>query len=478
MAMKPISFEKDGFPQLLRTEAACRKAVERGDIQADTWVLAYGEGEQRSRMRAADHPTLAPLFRTPEPPVAASPPDAVTPAAVPDRPDAPPIAQSSGISPTAAPGRTNRAPAPERPQPEPAPSPSLAETPSRPNVARPTRSSGDRNGPVVVLLVAAVVIFFVIRAMVSSDKRDPVPAPTATNAAAQPTAEPSPTPTPVVLDQRYAVREVSVRAQPCASAAQLALVPRGTLFAGVIVPSANDPAYTWLEIREGPNVGGFVSTLNLAVDMPPDLDTAESGVRYVTQDIVPLERPEQNAQPKDSAGWQLTAGAQVELAGVIDRGVFFSGWGEIMLPKRTGVGYVPVDRLTTTAPEPPEEPAAALPESSAPPPPARRSTAYTLSLTNECRKRISLLVRYLDSDGWQATMIDLRPGGTAVLGDSTPGGIISDQIQFAFYSVDGVIKRETGTTRVTVRGEPFYLRPMKVDRRGANILAAGFTCSG
>lgn len=57
-----ISYEYDGFPEFLRSESACKRAVELGRIGADTPIVVYAEDGDRTRMLAGEHPALRSLL--------------------------------------------------------------------------------------------------------------------------------------------------------------------------------------------------------------------------------------------------------------------------------------------------------------------------------------------------------------------------------------------------------------------------------
>ena len=57
-----ISYEYDGFPEFLRSESACKRAVELGRIGADTPIVVYAEAGDRTRMLAGEHPALRSLL--------------------------------------------------------------------------------------------------------------------------------------------------------------------------------------------------------------------------------------------------------------------------------------------------------------------------------------------------------------------------------------------------------------------------------
>ncbi len=57
-----ISYEHDGFPEFLRSESACKRAVELGRIGADTPIVVYEEDGDRTRMLAGEHPALRSLL--------------------------------------------------------------------------------------------------------------------------------------------------------------------------------------------------------------------------------------------------------------------------------------------------------------------------------------------------------------------------------------------------------------------------------
>lgn len=71
--MRPISYEVQGFPEFLRSEEACRRAIDRGTLTPATPVTVYGETGERSRTVAAQHPVLRSLFGIAEEPFAPEP---------------------------------------------------------------------------------------------------------------------------------------------------------------------------------------------------------------------------------------------------------------------------------------------------------------------------------------------------------------------------------------------------------------------
>ena len=85
MAMKPIGFEVNGFPEFLRSEVACLRVIERGLLTADTWVIAYGENNEREHMLASEHPLLRQLLGLE---------DTVKPAPEPTGDPAPPVVEA------------------------------------------------------------------------------------------------------------------------------------------------------------------------------------------------------------------------------------------------------------------------------------------------------------------------------------------------------------------------------------------------
>ncbi len=60
--MLQISYELEGFPAFLRSEAACQRAVELGRIAAGTPIVVYEENGERTGMPAEQHPLLRTLL--------------------------------------------------------------------------------------------------------------------------------------------------------------------------------------------------------------------------------------------------------------------------------------------------------------------------------------------------------------------------------------------------------------------------------
>lgn len=461
MAMRPISYELDGFPEFIRSESAARKAIERGLITPDTQVVAYGDNGDRERMRAGDHSLLATLFAPATPAVEAKP--VIEPVV-----DAPPEAAPSEV-PEPAPAPPPPAPTPEPPRRQPVPP--VPETEPQPVQVEP--------GPAGVSLwwvaAAVVVILFLVWVNSGPDTSAPSTAIADDNAIAA--VEPSPTPeaSPEVVVTRYATREIAVRAQPSASSAQLVLLPRATAFTGVLVPSSSGAQYQWLRITEGPHTGSFVSAANLFENAPPDLDTSEAGDSYLTQDYVALSRPSEDAPRRTEAAWRLRNAQQVTVVGTVQPEVFGPVWAEVTLPRQAGVGYVPLDMLNRN---PPERGDADTVESGASGIPTvdRESDAgasYTLRLMSTCSKPIGLLLRYRTDRGIQLRAFSLRYRGASI---ATNERLVSRDIYFTYYEVDGEPNYEEGTLPVTYRGEVYQLRAMRSEASG-DRLTASFSCN-
>lgn len=459
--MRPISYEVDGFPEFIRSENAARRAIERGLITPDTQVIAYGDNGDRERMRAADHPLLATLLAPATPPVEAKP--EVEPVV-----DAPPEAAPPEV-PEPAPVPPPPAPTPEPPRRQPVPP--VSEIEPQPVQVEP--------GPPGVSLwwIAAgiVVILFVIWVSSGPDTSAPSTAIADDNATAEVEASPTPEASPETVVTLYATREIAVRAQPSASSAQLVLLPRATAFTGVLVPSTSGAQYQWLRITEGPHTGSFVSAANLFEDAPPEIDTSAAGDAYLTQDYVALSRPDTEAPARTEAAWRLRNGQQVTLVGTVQPDVFGPVWAEIMLPRMAGVGYVPLDMLNRTPPESGETDAVQTGDggTTTPDPQPEVGASYTLRLISSCSKPIGLLLRYRTDRGMQLRAFSLRYRGASI---ATSDRLVSRDIYFAFYEIDGEPVSDEGTVSVTYRGEAYQLRPMQSQASG-DRLTASFSCN-
>jgi len=457
MAMRPISYELDGFPEFIRSESAARKAIERGLITPDTQVIAYGDNGDRERMRAGDHPLLATLFAPAPLPVEAKPVvDAPPEAAPPEVPEPAPVPPSP-------------APTPEPPRRQPIPP--VPEIEPQPVQVEP----GPTGFSLWWIAGAVVVILFVIWVSSGPDTSAPSTAIADDNATAAVEVSPTPEASPEVVVTLYATREIAVRAQASASSAQLVLLPRATAFTGVLVPSASGAQFQWLRITEGPHTGSFVSAANLFKDAPPELDTSEAGDAYLTEDHTALSRPDTAAPARTEAAWRLRSGQQVALVGTVQPDVFGPVWAEIMLPRMAGVGYVPLDMLNRTPPDRGETDVVETGDggTATPDPQPEVGASYTLRLISSCSKPIGLLLRYRTDRGMQLRAFSLRYRGASI---ATSDRLVSRDIYFAFYEIDGEPISDEGTVPVTYRGEAYQLRPMQSQASG-DRLTASFSCN-
>lgn len=470
--MRPISYEVDGFPEFIRSESGARKAIERGAITPDTLVIAYGDNGERERIRAADHPVLAPMLAPAAEAPAAEP--AVTEAPVDEPPPDPPAEQAAAApeqvadAPASAASRDARAapPPPPPPPPEPRVEPVVVSDP--PQLAWLWGLAG-----------ALFVLFIIFR--ISSMPGREVPVATTSNLTeASDVMEAAPTPEvrPEDLVTLYATRGIAVRTQASATSERITLLPRGTEFTGVLIPSISDSQYSWLRITAGSYAGRFVSQTNLSREQPPELDTSEAGNWYLTQDYTALSRPASDASQMPDAPWRMTSGQQVEVAGVTGRSLLGSGWAEIMLPKQAGVGYVPFDALTRTSPDTIEDLDAsnatvAAEAPAAPPAEPARAATYSLRLVSKCPKPLGLLLRYRTPSGVQLRTFHLQYNGSSVLASDQ---LVDRDIYFTFYWMDGGPNFEEGTLPVTYQGRSYRLRSMKTGVSGS-LLTSSFTCT-
>lgn len=91
-----ISYEYEGFPEFLRSEGACKRAVELGRIGAETPIVVYEENGDRTRIPAREHPVLRSLLGL-DLPEAETPREA---AALPEiLPEAPALTEAEGTAP-------------------------------------------------------------------------------------------------------------------------------------------------------------------------------------------------------------------------------------------------------------------------------------------------------------------------------------------------------------------------------------------
>jgi hypothetical protein len=457
--MRPISYEVDGFPEFIRSEEGALKIIKRGLLSPDTLVIAYGDNGERERMRAADHPLLGSLFArsvgadtlpvTPPEPAASEPTPAVQPAQYRQTP--PPVpSTTSRYHPTADPveERQDWSPTPATAQPKP--------------------------WLVPVLVLGGLAGLAVIFSNSGSDNALTTPL----TQASEPTPAPSgESPAEEVL-MMYTTKPVSLRQQPSDNANQVTVLDRGTEITGTVLATPNGAQPQWLRVTQGPFTDSFLDIANLSPTEPPALDLKQAGTWYLIEDLVPVDGPEQTASPKSDAAWKLTAGQQVEVAGVTGAGAFFSGWAEVSLPDVAGVAYVPIDRLTQTpagstpTEETAEDTSAGLSYS-----PSVSSPGLTLRLQSRCSQSLGVILRYRTPSGLRITAVNFEPHQEGVLlVDRGPAQLVDDDIYFTYNSLSGEpVEEAGGTVEAEYKGHAYSLRPLAVDRTGSEMLAR-FSC--
>ncbi len=454
--MRPISYEVDGFPEFIRSEEGARKVIARGLLTPDTLVIAYGDNGERERMRAADHSVLGALFN----PVL----DAVPPA---DE-TAPPAPHPSPWG------------APEPPQPTPASAPSpvanryatAAEPQPEPCLAWDDAPAAKHSKPWLVPVLVLAGVGGLVWAAASMKDEDTAAVATETVEPAATASEELPVEDIVTM---YAAKPLPLRLQPQDDAGQVTVVTRGAELVGVLVPSpGGSTQQQWLRITQGPFIGAFAALSELSPDERPVLDIDQAGTWYLTEDLVPVESPEQTAPTKSDSAWHLTAGQQVDVVGVTGKGPFFSGWAEVVLPDQPGTAYVPVDRMTRTIPDGMEmgelqDDAGATDTASA--------STFTLRLQSKCSRSMGVLLRYRTPSGIQISAVDLKPRqeGT-LLTDSSRTQLLDDTIYFTYYMFnDEPIEETDGTVEASYNGRTYKLRLLQVTKQEGQIFAP-FPC--
>lgn len=127
-----LQFKQDGVPKMLSSDAAIRKAIENGDIDAGTSVTAYFDDGSSAYSAAGDQAALASMFpaaetaaaevQLPEASVASAPPPAVAPTGTEPKPE--PTPEPTPEPEPAPTSKTEPEPEPEVAQaPEPTPPP-------------------------------------------------------------------------------------------------------------------------------------------------------------------------------------------------------------------------------------------------------------------------------------------------------------------------------------------------------------------
>jgi TonB family protein len=335
MAMKPISYEVNGFPEFLRSEAACQRVIERGLLKADMWVIAYGENNERKRMLASEHPLLRQLLGLddtvrpapelkgePAPSVAEAPPPAVT-VSVPAKPP-----RQKGTSEPSHPAPAKPAPPPPAAAAKaPLGPPSLANMTALERVIAEVEAANNKRSPWQVARIGALVatglaLLLALFFSVGSNS----------------------------YETRFVTLDAQVRASPDMSASAT-----GTLLRGDEVSVENDEDARWARITEGPLKGGFVPVGLLASESPPALDKAEAGRIRARQELVPRNVPDPNgieleriAARQRVTVWGTVIGADGArwylIAHVASNGMpqaaYIRRGGELRLPRKASI---PID---------------------------------------------------------------------------------------------------------------------------------------
>ncbi|MBY8825527.1 hypothetical protein [Sphingomonas colocasiae] len=450
--MKPISYEANGFPEFLRTEAACQRAIEKGQVRAETPIVAYGEDGERLRMAAGEHPLLREML-------------GLGTTASEEKPHAPedpanggkssqPVSTAETIAPDVIVTPEDAA-NPETRQPLPASTgPIRSRTPTDP--APSLRK-------IFGWLIAALVVSMIAMRGCASDS--PVANTKGSNesntvaAAVDPDAG-------LVEETFYAVRQIAVRAKANSGSVEVGRLERGAELVGVVVPAESNANYRWLKIKQGPFTGNFVSMLNLSETQRPVLDAAQAGTWYTLEALTPLQAPNDSSPQMTNAAWSLATGQKLEVAGVTGAGTFTKGWAEVMMEKQTGVGYVPFDRLTQNGDLALDGPMDSVEEPRA------------LGLVNQCGEPITLLLRFQDHYGWQTVRTRLPDGIERDLGlNGARAQLVSGEVYFAFLTIGDVPVAYRGTKLTTMfEGKSYDLNRLSFDVVRDDRYRATFTC--
>lgn len=453
--MRPISYELNGFPEFLRSEQACRRAIERGALSPETPIVAYGEDGERRRMLAKDHSALGDLFA-----------GAAGLAAPPPAPPPPPpvIAEPVPVAP---------------PSPFVSPRPEVT-SPPEPSDAPFRAPAGEGSGKLVGIVILLVVIGLVLIAIAALGKDggtsqssggETVAENMASMADGSLTNETLPAEASQTL---YAVRDVIVRTGPSAGSSSVGLVQRGAALIGVPGDAAAAGDSGWLRITEGEYRDRFAPMANLASAARPDLDTDDAGTWYVTQALTPLEEPTDSAPRKTGAVWQLASGAAVDVVGTTGAGAFSTGWAEVRLERESGVGYVPLDRLTRTQPTDDEglgdaEDGSTIGTDTA----GATESGAILYLESACRREFDVVLRVRGPDGMAMDSAHLPANATTPFQvDGSIARLMSNEAYYANLAEGG----DAGVDGVTFRGRAYRLSRLRTVRDSQGNLHARFTC--
>jgi hypothetical protein len=333
MAGGLITYEENGFPIELETEAEIARAVQKGRLNRDTIVRDHSRAGTVVTGRAEEIARLRPFFGLEDAPIAAPPPAdgqsepagkmaaaksraraQQTATVSPWMPSPPVAARAPDVQPEAV-----SAPAPEALADEQAGDASWA-------APAPETPSGSGNGPLIWLAVAVAAVVLLIVAMSGgSSSTDSEAANAAT------TLAPTEQPTDIIGTEAsyWANREVRVRKLPGAESPALGSLKRGDIVRAVQVRGP-DGAGDWVRIEAGEFVGGYVWAKNLSGAARPALSSTIEKQRALAQGASVYAEPSTDAEQIRP----LAGGSNIRILGMTE-----DGWLEIAL-ETGGVGYL------------------------------------------------------------------------------------------------------------------------------------------
>ena len=456
--MKPISFELDGAAEILRSENACRRAVKEGQIVASTLVTTANDSGERYQIAAVEHPLLGTMLKVERPL-----PELEVPAAN-EPPPVPEAETASTEDSVTEPEVSIEAEPVSTPEAQPEAGSELVHTDPLPAILIPPAGSSN-SLRALGWIMGAVLLFALIKSCASGESGTKSAEPAATDAVTAAKVDPD---AGKPLLNLYLTRRSKVRGAPDGTATPIGWVERGEMVSGVEVPSQSDARYSWLKIKDGQFAGSYVTMLNLSSDTRPTLDTSQAGDWYVVDGLTPLEDPKDAAVAKRGSEWLLAAGQMVAVAGTVEGGVFSSAWAEVMLENTTGVGYVPIDRLSRDAPY---DAAAAAAD-------AAIATGQSFLINNTCNKAVVFLFRFEDASGEHVIDAPLPAATKLYLGyNGDLAQLVSPVVHYAFMTIGGRRARdESADMYEYFNGRRYNMRRLQLTTQADGTYGETFKC--
>lgn len=435
---KVLSFEHNGVPRMLSSLEEIERAIERGEIIADTPVTLYFDSKDRRFAPAAEHAQLARFFvmdaPEPQPDPEPQPSNAIaTPAASP----APDVEETAQATPPNDGAR-------DEPRDSP-PDAGAADDPGQPEVVEEPASdappilppSAEKKPNVAWGCVSLLGILGAAVALGRCVAGQPAGAPVDNTMIATTATPGASVEVPREVQRYYVVRKAPIRSIASADGGKLGELVRGDALRGYAVPGRRDPSTAWIRIIESGATRGYVSSVNVTGSPPPALDTSTAGAFYATRETNMFDAPDGALRRR------IPLGTPLEVVGSV------AGQAEVA-DKGGGVGYVHWDDINGNP---------------------YLTTRYLLKIRNNCAdtKRFLLVWHqdgawYLNSD--QIYTINSNQENSLTYSRGGPGTqLVIDRLEIYYFP----ITREPSTYKEV---RPIAKNAAVIDGRTVKMLTA------